>query len=85
MRFTSAMPTPTTARRHDAHEEELARVLVEHLAVVDAVGNALGVENDGRRHDGSGERAASGLIDAGNRAAVQLQLRRLQLEGRPRS
>ena len=34
---------------------------------------------------GPGQRTAAGLVDAGDRAAVQLQLRRLQLEGRSRS
>ena len=82
MRFTSAMPTPTTAVARMRRVEVFARFLVEHFAVVDAVGNALGVEDDGGGHDRTGERAAPGLIDAGHGSAVQLQLGSFQLEGR---
>ena len=71
--------------RADAHEEDFARLLVEHFAVVDAVGDALRIEDDGSGDDRPCERPAPRLIDAGDRAAVELQLCSFQLERRQRT
>ena len=69
-------------RRFDAGVENLARLLVEHFAVVDAVGDALGIEDHRGGDDRARERPAACLVDAGNGAAVELQLGSLQLERR---
>ena len=62
--------------------EAPARLGVERLGVGDAVGDAGRVEHDGGCHHRPGQRPAAGLVDAGDRPAVQLELDRFQLEGR---
>ncbi len=52
----------------DEAEQALAIFLFEGFAVVDALGNMLGIENDGCGNDGTGPGAASGLIDPCNGA-----------------
>ncbi len=82
MRPTSATPMPMRAALEDAAEDDLAAVLVERLAVVDAVGDVVRVEDHRGGHDGSGQRAASGFVDAGDRVPPKGQLGGFQLEGR---
>ena len=59
--------------------------LVQHFGIVDPVGNALRIEDHGGGDDGTGERPPPGLVASRDRTAVQLQLGRLQFEGRSRS
>ncbi len=55
---------------------------VDRLAVGDAVRDACGIEHDRGSHHRARQRSAAGLVDAGDRPAVQLELDGFQLEGR---
>src|SRR6516225_1514341 len=67
-------------------EDRLMKRAARRVAQPPAVGHPLGnsprIEDDGGCHHGSGQWPASGLVDAGDRSAMQLNLDRLQLEGR---
>ncbi len=64
----------------DRAGEALALLGLDLLRIGDAFRDAFGIENDGGGHDGTRQRPAACLVDAGNRTAMELQLHGLELE-----
>ncbi len=66
----------------DALVEGVPHLGFERLGVGDALGDVAGIEDHRGGDHRPRQRTAAGLVDAGHRAAVELQLDRLQLEAR---
>ena len=58
--------TPSAVRRMIG-EQLLALQRGQPLGIVEALGNAFGIEDHGRRDDRAGERSAAGLVEPGDR------------------
>src|SRR5690606_32167713 len=67
---------------HNTVVEKSPRFFVEHFAIVDVGGNAVGIEHHGGSHHRTCPRAAPSLVHTSNHAAAQLQLGGFQLERR---
>jgi hypothetical protein len=66
----------------NAFVEHLAPLRRKPLRIVKAAGNIVGIENDGRGDDRSGERTAPGFVASGDRPHTALERRALAAEGR---
>ena len=83
--ISAALTTPDTDGDRvlaDRAGEPFAAIGVEPLGVVETHEHAAGREDDGRRNDGAGERAAPGFIDSGDEkipAAAQLALDSIEI------
>jgi hypothetical protein len=64
---TVATPTPVAAPACSAAASDLAPRAGQELGVLEAVGDRLGVEDHGGRHDGARPGPAAGLVDAADR------------------
>ena len=68
------------SRGHDLGVELLANLGREHLGIVDALRDAVGIEDHRRDHHGPGPWPAARLVDAGDRQPVQIHHLRLEVE-----
>ncbi len=57
----------------DFRSEDVALFGSELLRVGEAADRPVGIEDDGRRHDGARERSAARLVDAGDAHAIVLR------------
>ena len=83
MRAGGAMATATCARAQP-FVQNFAPLRREPFRVVEAAWNIVGIENDRRSDDRTGQRAASGFVASRDRPDTALERGALTTERRPR-
>ena len=82
MRLTGPITTETSAVAMISAITVLARLRRQDFRIVQALGDAVGIEDHGSDHDRPGPWPAPGLVDAGDRSAKLVHQRRFEIEAR---